>query len=420
MSTTDFTSGLDLGELAEIYRDLHRHPELSFQETRTAGIVAERLESCGWEVTTGVGRTGVVAVMRNGDGPTALLRADMDALPVAEDTGLEYSSSVRATDPDGHDVPVMHACGHDMHTTCLLGAAEQLAADLDSWQGTAMLVFQPAEELGRGAREMIADGLYERFGRPDVVLGQHVAPAPAGVIGYHPGVAFAGSDSVKIVLHGSGGHGSRPEATIDPVVLAASVVMRLQTIVSREIPASERAVVTVGLLHAGTKNNIIPSEAELQLSIRSFNEDVRQKVLASVERIVNAEAEAAGATQKPDIVNFESFPPVVNDSGDASERVLAGFRDQLGVLVIDPGPVTGSEDVGIFATEAGVPCVYWVLGGADPEQFAGLTSMDEMRRVLDSLPSNHSPEYSPVIEPTLSNGIAALVSAAHSWMPPTS
>lgn len=418
MSTTEYTSHLNLDALAEIYRDFHRNPELSFQETRTAGIVAQRLEALGWDVTTGVGQTGVVAVLRNGDGPTALLRADMDALPVAEDTGLDYSSSVRSTDPDGRDVPVMHACGHDMHTTCLLGAAEQLAADRDSWQGTAMLVFQPAEELGTGASGMIDDGLFERFGRPDVVLGQHVAPAPVGIIGYHPGVAFAGSDSIKIVLYGSGGHGSRPEATIDPIVMAASVVMKLQTIVSREIPAAEQAVVTVGLLHAGTKNNIIPSEAELQLSIRSFNEDVRHKVLASVERIVNAEAEAAGATRKPDIINFEAFPPVVNDSGDASERVLAGFRDDLGLLVIDPGPVTGSEDVGMFATAAGVPCVYWVLGGADPEEFSGLTSIDDMRRVLDSLPSNHSPKYAPVIEPTLSNGIAALVSAAHSWMPP--
>lgn len=420
MSTTDFTTGLDLDALADIYRDLHRNPELSFEETRTAGIVAERLELLGWDVTTGVGRTGVVAVLHNGEGPTVLLRADMDALPVEEQTGLDYSSSVRATDPDGRDVPVMHACGHDMHTTCLLGAAEQLAADRDSWQGTAMLVFQPAEELGQGAREMVADGLFERFGRPDVVLGQHVAPAPAGVIGYHPGVAFAGSDSIKMILHGSGGHGSRPETTIDPVVMAASVVMRLQTIVSREIAAAEQAVVTVGLLQAGTKNNIIPSEAELQLSVRSFDEDVRQRVLASIERIVRAEATAAGATREPEIINFESFPPVVNDSGDASERVLAGFRDNLGALVIDPGPVTGSEDVGIFATEAGVPCVYWVLGGADPEQFSGLTSMDDMRRVLDSLPSNHSPKYAPVIEPTLSNGIAALVSAAHSWMPPAS
>lgn len=420
MSTTDLTTGLDLDALAEIYRDLHRNPELSFEETRTAGIVAERLESLGYEVTTGVGRTGVVAMMRNGEGPTALLRADMDALPVEEETGLDYSSSVRSTDPDGRDVPVMHACGHDMHTTCLLGAAERLAADRDAWQGTAMLVFQPAEELGQGAREMIADGLYERFGRPDVVLGQHVAPAPAGVIGYHPGVAFAGSDSIKIVLHGSGGHGSRPETTIDPVVMAASVVMRLQTIVSREIAATEQAVVTVGLLHAGTKNNIIPSSAELQLSVRSFDEDVRQKVLASIERIVRAEARAAGAPREPEITNFESFPPVVNDSGDASERVLAGFRDDLGLLVLDPGPVTGSEDVGIFATEVGVPCVYWVLGGADPELFQGLVSMDEMRRVLESVPSNHSPQYAPVIEPTLTNGIAALVSAARSWMPPGS
>ena len=415
MSTTPPAAAVDL---AELYRDLHRNPELSFQESRTAGIVADALSSWGYDVATGVGRTGVVGRLRNGDGPTVLLRADMDALPVEEKTGLEYASAARGVDPEGIDVPVMHACGHDMHVTCLLGAAERLVAERDSWAGTLMLVFQPAEELGTGAEAMVTDGLYERFGRPDIVLGQHVAPLPAGLLGLHPGPAFAAFDALKVTLHGRGGHGSRPETCVDPVVLAASVVMRLQGIVSREVAGGETAVVTVGTMRAGTKVNIIPDSAELQLSIRSFDPHVRQRVLAAVERIVNGEAQASGAERMPDIEAMESFPPLVNDPA-ACTRTLAGFTAVLGAgRVVDPGQVTGSEDVGVLATAAGVPCVYWILGGADPAAFSGTADLESVTRLIASLPSNHSPLYAPVLEPTISTGVAALVAAARTWLSP--
>jgi hippurate hydrolase len=412
-------AGTELADLAELYEDLHAHPELAFQETRTAGIAAGRLRDLGYETTTGVGGTGVVGVLRNGPGPVALLRADMDALPVRERTGLSYASAARTTDAEGREVPVMHACGHDVHVTCLLGAAAALARDRSGWQGTLLLVFQPAEEAGRGARAMIDDGLFERFGRPAVVLGQHVAPLPAGVLALRPGAAFAASDALRVVLHGRGGHGSRPETSVDPVVMAAATVMRLQGIAAREVAASETAVVTVGSLRAGAKENIIPDHAELLLSVRTFDAAVRERVLAAIERIVRAEAAASGAPQAPEITVVESFPAVVNDP-EACAFTTRGFDTDLGPgLVYDPGPITGSEDVGHFATAAGAPCVYWLLGGADPSAFEGATGFADIERIVRELPSNHSPLFAPVIEPTLETGVAALVSAARTWLPST-
>ena len=402
--------------LADLYRDLHQHPELSFQETRTAAIAAERLRAAGFDTTEGVGGTGVVGVLRNGPGPTALLRADMDALPVLEDTGLEYASTARGVDRDGHDVPIAHACGHDVHVSCLVGATAELAAARDTWSGTLLAVFQPAEELATGARAMIDDGLYDRFGRPDVVLGQHVAPLPAGMLALRAGPAFAGTDSMRITLHGSGGHGSRPETTVDPIVMAAATVMRLQTVVSREIAGTDTAVLTIGTLRAGTKENIIPDRAELGLNIRSYDPAVRERILAAVERITRAEAAASSAPAEPEFELIDSFPVLVND-----EAAVARTRPVLGEVapVVDPGLVTGSEDVGLFATEAGVPCVYWILGGADPAAFAGATSREELLAGVAAQPSNHSPLYAPVVEPTLSVGVAALVAAARHWLPGT-
>jgi amidohydrolase len=400
--------------LAELYRDLHRHPELSLQETRTAAIAAERLRGAGFDTTEGVGGTGVVGVLRNGPGPVALLRADMDGLPVLEDTGLDYASTARGVDPEGNDVPVTHACGHDVHVSCLVGAADELAASRDTWSGTVLAVFQPAEEIAAGARAMIDDGLFDRFGRPDVVLGQHVAPLPAGMLALRPGPAFAGNDTVRITLHGSGGHGSRPETTVDPVVMAAATVLRLQTIVSREVAGTDTAVVTVGTLHAGTKENIIPDRAELGLTVRSYDAVVRERVLAAIERIARAEAAASGATTPPDVRVVESFPPTVNDVAGA-ERTRPAL--EAVAPVVDPGLVTGSEDVGIFATAAGAPCVYWILGGADPAAFAGATTREELMVRVAEQPSNHSPFYAPVVEPTLSIGVAALVAAARCWLP---
>src|SRR5690348_11812308 len=281
-----------LPDLEALYTDIHAHPELSMQETRTAGLAAERLRTSGFEVTTGVGRTGVVGLLRNGDGPTVMLRADMDALPVEEATGVPYASKVKAADPEGKTVPVMHACGHDMHVTWLVGATTLMAKSRNAWRGTLMAVFQPAEETAAGAQAMIDDGLFKRFAKPDVVLGQHVMVGPAGTVGGRTGVITSAADSLQIRLFGRGAHGSMPQASIDPVVMAAAVVMRLQTIVSRELAPTEAAVVTIGSLQAGTKENVIPDEAVIKLNVRSFDEAVRRRILAAVERIGKAEAGA--------------------------------------------------------------------------------------------------------------------------------
>ena len=410
----------DLEDLAALYRDLHAHPELAFAERRTAGIVTERLHGLGYRVTAAVGGTGVVGVLENGDGPTVMLRAAMDALPVLEQTGLPYASTRRVRDAAGAEVPVMHACGHDMHVSCLLGTAAELAAQASSgaWQGRLLLVFQPAEEGGGGAQAMVDDGLYARFPAPDIVLGQHVMPLPAGVLGLHGGAAMAAADAIRVVLHGEGGHGSRPETTVDPVLMAAATVLRLQGIVSREVAAGDTAVLTVGSLHAGTAANIIPDRAELQLSLRSFDEKVHAKVRDAIDRIVRAEAAASGARKDPEVITAETFPVLVNDPAE-STRLTDVFNQSVG-LTLDPGPVTGSEDVGVFATAAGVPCVYWFLGGSDPALFAGVTTIEEARGIVDGLPSNHSPFFAPVVEPTLRAGITALTTAARTYLAPGS
>jgi hippurate hydrolase len=388
-----------LPELTALYQDLHAHPELSFAEHRTAAEIARRLTALGYEVTTGVGTTGVVGLLRNGPGPTVLLRADIDALPVAERTGLPYASTVSAPDPDGHPVPVMHACGHDLHITWLIGAATLFAADRAGWTGTLMLVFQPAEEIGAGAAAMVDDGLFERFGWPDVALGQHVVPGPAGTLRYRPGLAFAASDALRVQMFGRGGHGSRPETTIDPVVMAAATVLRLQTVVSREIAAAAAAVVTVGALRAGTKENIIPDEAELKLSVRTFDPGVRSRVLAAIERIIRGEAVTAGAEKEPRIETAYRFDPLVNDEA-ATERVAGAFTGFFGTdrVKLAP-PVTGSEDFGIFGDRGGFPYVYWLVSGTDTDEH-----------------SNHSPFFAPILDPTLSTGVEALVTAARLWL----
>lgn len=396
----------DLAEWIDLYRDLHRHPELSFEEQRTAGIVANRLRAIGLEVTEGVGRTGVVGVLRNGDGPIALLRADMDALPVDEQTDLGYRSETPG---------VAHACGHDVHVTCLLAACEELASSRGSWAGTVLAVFQPAEELGVGATAMLDDDLYARFGTPAVVLGQHVAPIPAGTIGLHAGHSFSALDRLDITLHGVGGHGSSPHTTVDPVVMAAHTVLRLQTVVSRETNPSDFAVVTVGRIDAGTKSNIIPPSARMEVSIRTYEDRVRARVLAAIERIAKGEAAAAGSPREPDVAHVEAVDAVYNDPAACAATWPA--LESTGALVIDPGPVPGSEDVGYLAEAAGAPCVYWLLGGADPADFAGLTTLAEFAERVREIPGNHSPAYAPVTDPTIANGIAALVAAARHWLP---
>ncbi|GAA4662500.1 amidohydrolase [Gordonia humi] len=399
-------------ELRDLYIDLHRHPELSGFEERTAGVVATQLADTGCEVIEHIGGHGVAGVLANGDGPVVWLRADMDALPVKEETGLDYASEVVATAENGESTPVMHACGHDMHVTALIGAMRELAGSTADWSGTVVAVVQPAEENLSGARAMVADALLDRVPRPDVVLGQHVAPGPAGMLFYHPGATLAASDALRITLHGRGGHGSRPETTVDPVVMAAAVVLRLQTIVAREIPATDRAVVTVGTMEAGTKNNIIPDSATLGLSVRTYDEPTRAKVLDAIERIVRGEAAAAGADREPEITTMYHSPPTVNDDA-ALRRVVEAFGESFAGRVMEVPPGTGSEDFGILGAEAGVPSVYWFLGGADPQLFAPPA---DLMQVLGEIPSNHSPEYAPVIEPTITMGVGALVCAARAWL----
>ncbi|HEX7306822.1 amidohydrolase [Lentzea sp.] len=393
-------------DLHELYRDLHRHPELSLQEFRTAGVLADALRPLGYEVTTEVGGTGVVGVLRNGDGPVVLLRADIDALPVQETTGLPYASTARATNAHGEDVPVAHACGHDMHATCLVGAAERLARTREEWTGTLLVVFQPAEELGVGARNMVEDGLFDRFGKPEVVLAQHVAPLPAGMIAHGSGPVMAASDSVRVTLFGRGGHGSSPETAVDPVLMAAHVVVRLQGIVSREIAPSERAVVTVGRLQAGLKENVIPETAELGINIRAFSDHIRGILRAAIERIVRAEAQASGAPREPDFDWYDGMPVLVSDP-DATARTMTAFAGHFGAHNLIPGAVVNaSEDVGDFGAAAGIPTVFWFLGGTD-------FSAHEPGRAV---PMNHSPEFAPDLEPTITTGVDALVVAARAWL----
>jgi hippurate hydrolase len=400
-------------DLEALYIDLHRHPELSFQETRTAGVITRELTALGLDVVEGLGKTGVATSIVNGEGPVVWLRADMDGLPVEEQTGLPYASTARGTDPAGNDVPIMHACGHDMHVTALLGAVERLLATRDQWSGTVVAVFQPAEEYGAGSQAMIADGVLDRFPRPDIVLGQHLTPLPAGVIGVRPGTQMAASDGLTVKLLGRGGHGSRPHATIDPVVMAAATVMRLQTIVSREIDPREMAVVTVGSIHAGLKNNIIPAEATLELSLRYPDDEARADVMARVERVVRAEAAASGAEQEPVISVLHTLPPTINDRA-ATERLTTAFDRAFGEgTVIDPGMFTGSEDVSWFARESDVPLVFWFWGGHDPQAYADAEAAGTLN---ESIPTNHSPFFAPILHPTIERGVDALVVAATEFL----
>ena len=403
--------GTLLPDLESVYKDIHSHPELSMQENRTAGIAADRLRAAGYEVTAGIGKTGVVGVLRNGDGPTIMLRADMDALPVLEATGLPYASNI-TTDQNGKSVPVMHACGHDMHVTWLIGAATLMANNRNAWRGTLMPLFQPAEETAAGAQAMIDDGLFKRFPKPSAILGQHVMVGSAGVVRTRSGVITSAGDSLQIRMFGRGAHGSMPQSSIDPVVMAAATVLRLQTIVSREVAPTDAVVVTVGSLQAGTKENVIPDEAVIKLNVRTFNEDVRKRVLAAIERIVNAEAEASGAPRKPEITPLDHYPFLKNDP-EATKQTVNAFRSYFPAdRVQDTQPTTASEDFGSFGTEWQVPSVFWFVGGTDPETYAKARKSG----TLAELPTNHNPRFAPVIHPTLEAGVEALVVAAQAWL----
>ncbi len=399
-------------DLEALYKDVHAHPELSMQETRTAALATEWLRKAGYEVTTGVGKTGVVGLLRNREGPTIMLRADMDALPIQEATGLPYASKVTATDAEGKIVPVGHMCGHDMHVTWLAGAATLFAQARDFWRGTLMVVFQPGEETAQGAQAMISDNLVARFPQPVVVLGQHVMLGAAGEITGSAGPITSAADSLQIRLFGRGAHGSMPQASIDPVVMAAATVMRLQTVVSREVAAAEAAVVTIGVLQAGTKENVIPNDALIKLNVRTFDAGVRTRVLAAIERIVNAEAEASGAPRKPEITPLDRYPLNVNDEA-ASHRIAEAFRAHFSpARVQHTGPAPASEDFGCFGTAWHVPSVFWFVGGTDPDTYAKAKAAG----TLNKLPVNHSPQFAPVIHPTLETGVETLVVAAQAWL----
>ncbi|MFH8339420.1 amidohydrolase [Streptomyces sp. AM6-12] len=397
----DLTADLPLTGLEDLYRDLHRHPELSLREHRTAQKLAGRLRDAGFETTEGVGGTGVVGRLANGDGPTVLLRADMDALPVTEATGLPYASTT-----DG----VMHACGHDLHVTWLAGAAAALAAGRDTWRGTLLLVGQPAEESGQGARGMLADGLYERFGRPDALLGQHAVPGPAGAYPHVPGLIMSAATDVDIVVYGRGGHGSRPEATVDPVVTAAYLVTRLQTVVSREVAAGESAVLTVGRIEAGTRHNIIPDEARIALNLRPQSEAVRQRMLTAIRRIAQGECLAAGCPREPEVTIAASFPLTLNDAA-TDTAVAAVHRELFGAeTVFDPGPAMGSEDFPELALDGAIPYAYWFVT-TTPHDIWDKAPGDTIPEKLAAVPSNHSPHFAPDLA-TVAPGVRTLVSGA--------
>ena len=385
------------------YLDLHAHPELSGHEVQTAAKLAERLRSAGYEVTEHVGGTGVVAVLKNGTGPTVMLRTELDALPVEEKTGLSYASKVQSKDDVGHDVSVMYVCGHDLHMASLLGTAEIMARTKNTWHGTLILIGQPAEETISGAKSMVADGFFTRFPKPDVGVALHVGnDMPAGKIGIAPGTYDANADSLRITIYGKGGHGSAPHTAIDPIVIAARTILALQTIPSREVKPGEMAVVTVGYIRAGNKNNIIPDEAELGLTVRTYKPEVRKQVLAAITRITKAEAAAAGALREPMIEHYESTDSVYNNPALA-ERLKGRLESALGKDNVEiQAPHTASEDYSVFIKQ-GIPSLYFSLGGADPQKFS------EAKAAGTTLPSNHSSLFAPDVDPALHTGIAAEV-----------
>ncbi|MEU0028542.1 amidohydrolase [Streptomyces sp. NPDC006335] len=396
----ELTADLPVPDLEDFYRDLHRHPELSAEEHRTAARLAERLRAAGFETAEGIAGTGVAGVLRNGDGPTVLLRADMDALPVEERTGLPYASETPG---------VMHACGHDLHVTWLAGAAKALADGRDAWSGTLLLVGQPAEEAGGGAAAMVADGLYDRFPRPDVLLGQHAVPGPAGLYPHVPGLIMSATTDVEIVVHGRGGHGSRPETAVDPVVTAAYIVTRLQTVVSREIAPRESAVLTVGRIEAGTAPNIIPATARISLNLRTQSEAVRDRMLASIRRIAEGECRAAGCPREPEVTLGGSYPATVNDPA-TDDRIAAVHREVFGTdTVFDSGPAMASEDFSKLALGE-LPYSYWFVTCTPAAVWEAAPGADLLEK-FDAVPSNHSPHFAPDLS-TVAPGVRTLVSGA--------
>jgi amidohydrolase len=399
----------------ELYRELHRHPELGHQEVKTAARVAGLLEELGYTVHQKIGSTGVVGILNNGEGATVLMRADMDALPVAEDSGLPYASKDTAKDASGQQVPVAHACGHDVHVASLLSAARLLAEGKAAWRGTFIALFQPAEELANGARRMLDGGLTKLIPKPDVALAQHVLAFSSGKVGTRPGAFLSSGDSMRITVHGRGSHGSMPQLSVDPVVLAATIVLRLQTVVSREVPPGEFAVLTIGRMTAGTKSNIISDRAVLELNIRTFDTGTRERILAAIKRIVTGECSASGSPKEPEFELYDHYPLTHNDP-EVTEKVAAAFRSHFGDQSSTLARQSASEDFSELPDSLGIPYTYWGLGGTDPDLYA---KAEAAGTVSSDIPGNHSPHFAPVIQPTLQTGTAATVVAALAWLAPT-
>ena len=407
-------SGLDAlrPSQEELYRSLHQHPELPHQEVTTAATAADALRDAGYDVHDGIGSTGLVGILRNGDGPTVLMRADMDALPMKEETGLPYASTAHGTDAAGNAVPIAHACGHDVHVTSLVGAARLLAESRNAWRGTFVALFQPAEETASGAKEMVDAGLTGVVPQPDVALAQHVLAYASGTVGTHAGPFLSTAASMRITVHGRGSHGSMPQRSVDPVVLAAMIVVRLQGIVSREVAPGEFAVVTVGHLVAGTKSNIIPDHATIELNIRAYSDATRSLLIEAIKRIVEGECAASGSPKDPEFELYDTYPLTSNDP-DATARVAAAFDDHFGERAFTAPSQSASEDFSTIADAFGVPYTYWGIGGSDPDEWhraeaAGTLATD--------IPANHSPKFAPVIQPTLTTGTTAIVVAALAWL----
>jgi len=396
----------------ELYRTLHQHPELGHQEVTTASTIANALRDFGYEMQEKIGSTGVVGVLRNGEGPVVLMRADVDALPVQETTGLPYASTVRAADREGNEVPVMHACGHDAHVACLLGAARLMAEKTDAWRGTYIALFQPAEELAHGAERMLHGGLTSAIPKPDVAFAQHVLPFPAGRVGTRPGPFLSSGDSLRITVWGRGSHGSMPQLSVDPVVLAATIVVRLQSVVAREVTPGEFAVLTVGRIQAGTKSNIISDHAVLELNIRTFSDATRTTIMDAVRRIVEGECAASGSPKPPTFEPYDHYPLTDNDA-DATAKVASAFAEHFGEQAFMIDRQSAGEDFSAIPNALGTPYTYWGVGCIDPELYAKAAAAGE---VSTRIAANHSPDFAPVIQPTLETGTAAAVVAALAWL----
>lgn len=398
--------------LEALYKDLHRNPELSMQEVRTASKMAGELKKLGFEVTEKIGNAkdgfGIVGVLKNGTGPTVLVRTDMDALPIIEKTGLDYASQVKVRDPEGKEVGIMHACGHDMHMTCWVGTARVLANLKSQWKGTLVFIAQPAEERGTGAKAMLEAGLFKNFPKPDFCLALHCDGSTGhGQIAFTEGLAMANVDSVDILVKGKGGHGSAPHTTIDPIVIAGRIIVDLQTLVSRETDPLDSAVVTVGSIHGGSKHNIIPSEVKMQLTVRSFKDGVRKNLLEGIKRIASAAAMAAKAPEPVVTLQEAEFTPSLNNDPALTKRIVANLRNNLGEKNVITKPARmGGEDFSRYSRDGGSPTFMFWLGTVPPEK------VEESNKTGVPMPSLHSDSYYPVIRPSIQTGVKSLSLAA--------